>query len=87
MLVMDVHAPETITIGLPEKKVIFGSLNSSAELLSGYVENGFCTGWVLSRMGSVRDGLCPEWVIFGKGFVRTPLNRNIYVCILLFHQL
>ena len=72
MLVMDVHAPETITIGLPEKKVIFGSLNSSAELLSGYVENGFCPGWVLSGMGFVRDGLCPGWVISGRGFVRTP---------------
>ena len=62
------HAPETITIGSPEKKVISGFLNSSAELLGGYVENGFCPGWVfpgwvLSEVGYVRDGFCPHTVI------------------------
>ena len=51
-----------ITIGSPEKKVISGSLNSSTELLSGYVENGLCLRWVKS----------------GRGFVRTPTNTYRY---------
>jgi len=35
----------------------------------GFVQEGFCPGWVLTRRGFVQDGFCPGEVLTRRGFV------------------